>query len=99
MNTESTYDTREASAVAPAKRPAAKHVASFLARSWRRAIRSMHRAHLERETIRELRSLPAYILRDIGLQEDDIDTVARDLATEHVNAWAHRAQASNGFGD
>jgi len=98
MNTESTYNTRDALAAAPAGASAAKRLALRLARPWRRVLQSMRRSHWERETVRELSSLPSYMLRDIGLQEDDIEKVARDLARERADAWARRAQASNGFG-
>lgn len=62
------------------------------------ALRSMMASHLERQTVRELSSLPPHILRDIGLTHANIRGVAADLAKERADAWARQAQGSNGFG-
>ncbi|HSH40717.1 MAG TPA: DUF1127 domain-containing protein [Arenicellales bacterium] len=64
----------------------------------RRVIKSLLQSHWQRETVRELSSLPPYVLRDIGMQEGDIHEVAGELARERADAWARQAYGSNGFG-
>jgi uncharacterized protein YjiS (DUF1127 family) len=66
--------------------------------TFRRIKGSMLARHWERETIRELSSLPAHILRDIGLRPDNIREVAAEMAKERAEQWARRAGAANGFG-
>jgi len=99
MNTESSFGTQQALAGAAAGQRGTKGLAAFIKRSWHRMMGSMLRAHWERETIRELGNLPSHMLKDIGMREDDIRRVARDLAREQADAWARRAQGANGFGD
>jgi uncharacterized protein YjiS (DUF1127 family) len=67
-------------------------------RALRGVMKSLLQSHWQRESVRELSSLPDYVLRDIGLQEGDIREVAGELARERADAWARQAYGSNGFG-
>lgn len=95
MNTPTTISGYEADNAVP------QHAAGALStvrRTMRRLARAMMARYLERETARELSSLPPYILRDIGMQREDIRRVAADLARERADAWARQAGGANGFG-
>lgn len=67
-------------------------------RAFVRIRNSMRARHLERQTVRELSSLPSYILRDIGMTSDGIRAFAAELAQERAKEWARQAEAENGFG-
>jgi uncharacterized protein YjiS (DUF1127 family) len=98
MNTETTYNDYQPAVDTTRVQSGAGRAASAVKRAVRRILKTMLRAHWERETAAELSRLPAYMLRDIGMREDDIHVVARDLARERADAWARQAQRSNGFG-
>lgn len=98
MNTETTYTDYQPIVDTTPAQSGVRRAASAVQRAIRRILKSMLRAHWERETAAELSRLPAYMLRDIGMREDDIHVVARDLARERADAWARQAQRSNGFG-
>lgn len=98
MNTETTYNEYQPVADTTQAQSGVRRATSAVMRAVRRILKSMLRAHWERETAAELSRLPAYMLRDIGMREDDIHVVARDLARERADAWARQAQRSNGFG-
>lgn len=93
MNTQTTYSSEVVGAQVPAR-----GVVGAIKGAMRRLMKSLMAYHLERETARELSSLPSYILRDIGMAREDIGRVAADLAKERSEAWARQAEASNGFG-
>ena len=93
MNTQTTY-TGYAAGQSSVLRDTIAGIRGFA----QRIAKAMMARHLERETVRELSSLPTYILRDIGMQREDIGRVAGDLARERADAWARRAGSSNGFG-
>ena len=95
MNTETTYDYSGVASTTPSPSPG---IAASVRRAFRRTWKSMLRYHWERQTARELASLPSYVLRDIGLRPDDIHSVASDLAKERADAWARQAEGSSGFG-
>ncbi len=98
MNTETTYNDYQPVVDTTQAQSGARRATSAVKRAVRRILKSMLRAHWERETTAELSRLPAYMLRDIGMREEDIHVVARDLARERADAWARQAQRSNGFG-
>jgi len=98
MNTETTYNDCVTVVDAMPEQSAGKRAASAVRGAIRRVAKSMIQAHWERHAVRELSSLPDYVLRDIGLRPDDINKVAGDLARERAEAWARRAQGANGFG-
>lgn len=98
MNTETTYNDCLPVVDAMPEQSVGKRAASAVRRAVRRVVKSMIQAHWERHAVRELASLPDYMLRDIGMRPDDINKVARDLARERADAWARRAQGANGFG-
>lgn len=98
MNTETTYNEYETVVDAIREQSIAKRVASSIKQKVRSIAKSMLRSHWERQAVRELASLPPYVLRDIGLRPDEIREVSHDLARERADAWARQAQGSNGFG-
>lgn len=92
MNTQTIHAEYVPIVAAPAR------AVSKTRQMFRRVKSSMLARHWERETIRELSSLPAHILRDIGLRPDNIREVAAEMAKERAEQWARRAGAANGFG-
>lgn len=98
MNTETTYDDYQPIAGRVPGQPVAAKSASAVKRAVRRLVKALIQSHWERQTARELSSLSPYILRDIGMRQEDIREVAGDLARERADAWARQAQRSNGFG-
>lgn len=98
MNTETTYNEYETAVDAMREQSAPKRIASSIQRMVRNIAKSMLRSHWERQAVRELASLPPYVLRDIGLRPDEVREVSHDLARERADAWARQAQGSNGFG-
>lgn len=91
MNTQTTY-------VGYAPAADTGGIAGAVKRAVNRVLSRMMYRHIERQTLRELSTLPDYVLRDIGLSRGDIRGVAADLARDRSEAWARRAGASNGFG-
>lgn len=98
MNTETTYDDYQPLAEPVPGQSARATFTAAVRRAARRLMTALIRAHWERQTARELSSLSPYILRDIGMRQEDIREVAGDLARERADAWARQAQRSNGFG-
>lgn len=98
MNTETTYNGYEPAVGSIRGQSVPTRVAAAVRRAARRLVKSMLQSYWERQTVRELGGLPSYVLRDIGMRPDDIREVAGDLARERADAWARRADASNGFG-
>lgn len=98
MNTETTYNEYQAAVDAIREQSAPKRAAAAFRRAFRRLAKSVLRSHWERQALRELASLPPYVLRDIGLRQDEIREVAGELARERAEAWARQAQGANGFG-
>ncbi len=98
MTSETTYSDRDPIIEPLARRAIRSGPVSAIRRAGRRILKAMLRAHLERQTTRELRNLPPYLLRDIGMRQEDIREVASDLARQQADAWARQAQRANGFG-
>ncbi len=97
-NTETTLSDHLAAVDTTPAPAVARRVASSVTRAVLRIIGSMHRAYWERETAAELLQLSPDILRDIGLQGEDIRAVAREHAREQADAWVRQVRRSNGFG-
>lgn len=98
MNTETTYNDYQPVVDSVPGQSAWAKSAAAVKRAVRRLMKALIQSHWERHTARELSSLPPYILRDIGLRQEDIREVAGNLARERADAWARQAQRSNGFG-
>lgn len=98
MNTETTYNDYQTVVDAAPERSAGSRITAAIRRAARRVMKSMIRSHWERHAVRELNSLPSYVLRDIGIGEGEIREVAADLARDRADAWARRASGANGFG-
>lgn len=98
MNTETTYDDYQTIVDPVPGQIVRVKPASAVKRAARRLMKALIRSHWERQTARELSSLSPYILRDIGMRQEDIREVAGDLARERADAWARQAQRANGFG-
>lgn len=98
MTSETTYSDRDSAVEPLARRAITSGPVSAIRRAGRRILKAILQTYLERQTTRELSSLPPYLLRDIGIREEDIREVASDLARDQADAWARQAQRANGFG-
>lgn len=98
MNTDTTYNDYQPVVDSVPGQSVWTKTSSAVKRAVRRLMKALIQSHWERQTARELSSLPPYILRDIGLRQEDIREVAGDLARERADAWARQALRANGFG-
>jgi len=56
----------------------------------RHQIRKLRDWQAEREAVRHLREMNDHILRDIGIERHDIETVVHGLMTERTDEKSHR---------
>jgi|GEM_PF-2947996 len=56
----------------------------------RHQIRKLRDWQVERDAVRHLREMNDHILRDIGIERQDIETVVHGLMTERIDEEAHR---------
>ncbi|MGA8260056.1 MAG: DUF1127 domain-containing protein [Arenicellales bacterium] len=92
MNTQTTYSDYTGTSTI------GRGVVTATRRAVRSALKSMLTSYWERHAVRELDSLPDYVLNDIGVTRGSIRGVAAAYAKDKADAWARRAESSNGFG-